>query len=168
MRRVHRTDDDIDDMDRLRESSVVEERDVERHWAFGVSDIFSLAAGLFFAVIGIIALIDLGFDDFPSEATTEVLGLAHTQIIAIASIVLGLLFLAGVGGYGRSMTMFASAVAVVVGIVVLATREEFDPEFVTNEAYGWTALVIGLVVMIAAIVVPSMTSHRGRVVDRTV
>jgi len=167
MRRVHRTDD-MDDIDRLRETSEVrEDRAMERRWAFGISDVFSLAAGLFFMVIGVIALIELGFDDFPSEATTEVMGLLHTQIMAIASIVLGLLFLAGVGGFGRSVTVFASAVSVVAGIVVLATREEFDPEFATNEAWGWTALIIGLVVMLVAIAVPAMSSQRGRVIDTT-
>jgi len=153
--------------DRVREGRVQQDWVTERRWAMDASDVLALLAGLFFAVVGIIALVNLGFDDFPSEATTEVMGMVHTHIWAIVSIVLGLFFLAGVGGRGRSMTTFAGALAVVVGIVVVAAYEQLDPVIATNTTYGWVTLVAGAVVLLAAIAVPTVESHRrDRVVDR--
>lgn len=143
------------------------DRSTERRWAFDVSDLIALLAGLFYLVVGLIALIDLGFSDFPSEATAEVAGLAHTQIWGIVSIVIGLLLLAGAGGHGRSMTTFAGAVLLVIGIVVVAALDDLDETMTTNSAYGWTAIVIGAIVLLAAIAVPTVASRSERVIDRT-
>jgi hypothetical protein len=141
------------------------DRQVERRWALDASDVISLLAGLLFGVIGLLALVDLGFSDFPSEATTEVLGLTQTQLWGIASIVLGLLLIAGCGSIGRSATIFAGALTLVVGIVVVAAWDRLDAVIATDQAYGWLAIVVGAVVLIAAIAVPSVASRHDRVVD---
>lgn len=140
------------------------DRVAERRWAFDASDVVTLLVGLFFTIMGVIALINLGFDDFPSEATTEVFGLVHTHIWAIVSIVLGLIALGAVGSIGRSGSTFAGALLLVVGIVVIAARENFDAVMATNSAYGWTAAILGVVVLLAAIAVPSV-ARADRVVE---
>lgn len=141
------------------------DRQVERRWALDASDVISLLAGLLFGVIGLLALVDLGFGDFPSDATTEVLGLTQTQLWGIASIVLGLLLIAGSGSIGRSATIFAGALTLVVGIVVVAAWDRLDPMIATDQAYGWLAILVGAVVLLAAIVIPSTASRHDRVVD---
>ncbi len=143
------------------------DRSTERRWAFDASDIVALLVGLFYLVIGLIALIDLRFDDFPSEATAEVAGLVHTQIWGIVSIVLGVLLLAGAGGHGRSTTTFAVALLLVVGIVVVAALDDLDETMATNSAYGWTAIVLGVIVLLAAIAVPTVARRSERVIDHT-
>lgn len=147
--------------------TVAEDRRTERRWAMDASDVLALLAGIFFTVVGVIALINLGFDGFPSEDQTEVAGLAHTHVWALASIVLGLFFLAGAGSWGRSTTTFASALTLVVGIVVIAANDRLDEVVATNTAYGWTAVIIGAVVLVAAIAAPTVEHRRsGRMVGR--
>lgn len=141
------------------------DRQTERRWALDASDVISLLAGLVFVVIGLLALIDLGFDDFPSEVVTDVAGLAHTQLVGIASIALGLLLIAGSGSIGRSVTIFAGALTLVIGIVVVAAFDELDATMATDKAYGWLAVLVGGVVLIAAIAIPSVATSSDRVVD---
>lgn len=141
------------------------DRQTERRWALDASDIIALLAGLLFLVMGLLALVELGFTDFPSEEVTDVMGLAHTQLVGIVGIVLGLLLLAGVGSVGRSVTIFAGALTLVVGIVVVAASEELDATLATEEAYGWLAVVVGAIVLLAAIAIPSIATRHERVVD---
>lgn len=141
------------------------DREIERRWALDASDVVSLVAGLLFGVMGLIALVELGFSDFPSEATTDVFGLTHTQLWGIADILLGLLLIAGSGAIGRGTTIFAGAVTLVVGIVVVAALEELDPTLTTENGYGWLAIIVGLVVLVAAIAVPTVAARRDRVVE---
>lgn len=138
---------------------------VERRWALDASDVISLLAGLLFVVMGLLALIDVGFADFPSEATAEVFGIAQTQLVGIVSIVLGLLMIAGSGSIGRSTTIFAGAITLVVGIVVVAAYDQLDATLATEKAYGWLAILVGIVVLVAAIAIPSVASRHERVVD---
>lgn len=140
----------------------------ERRWAFDASDVVSLLAGLLYLVMGLLVLIELGLADFPTEETTDVFGLAQTQIWGCIGIGLGLLLLAGAGGYGRSITTFAGALLVVMGIVVVAALEELDATMATEEAYGWLAIAVGVLVLLVAIAVPTVAArHRERVVDDT-
>lgn len=147
------------------ESAYRSDRVTERRWAFDASHVVALLAGLFYVVIGILALIDLGFSDFPSEATTEVAGLVHTQLWGAVGIVMGLLLLAGAGSIGRGVTTFAAALLVVVGIVVVAAVDDLDATLATDTAYGWTAVVIGVITLLAAIATPSVATRSDRVID---
>lgn len=144
------------------------DRATERRWAFDASDVVSLLAGLLYVVMGLLVLIDLGFSDFPREATTEVFGLGQTQLWGAIGIGIGLLLLAGAGGYGRSLTTFAGALLVVGGIVVVAALDELDAMLATEEAYGWFAIVTGAIVLLAAIAVPTVRSREERTVDEGV
>jgi hypothetical protein len=141
------------------------DREIERRWALDASDVISLLAGLLFGVMGLLALVKLGFSDFPSEATTDVLGLTHTQLWGLADIVLGLLLIAGCGSIGRTTTIFAGAVTLVVGIVVVAAWDQLDATMATEQGYGWLAILVGVVVLVAAIAVPTTASRRDVVVD---
>jgi hypothetical protein len=141
------------------------DRQTERRWALDASDVISLLAGLLFVVMGLLALVEIGFDDFPSEVVTDVFGLAHTQLVGIVSIALGLLLIAGCGSIGRSVTIFAGALTLVVGIVVVAAADELDATLATEEGYGWLAVVVGAIVLVAAIAIPSVATRHDRVVD---
>ncbi|HEX4868801.1 MAG TPA: hypothetical protein VFV32_14415 [Acidimicrobiales bacterium] len=141
--------------------------ELDRRWAVDASGLMALVAGGIFLVVGAIALVDLGTGDFPSPVRAEVLGLGLTQIWAIGSIVLGLLFLGGVGGYGRSLITLAGAVAVVAGIVAISAHDRLDPTLAASTSYGWTTLVVGGVVLLGAIAVPTGdTQRRESVVER--
>lgn len=141
------------------------DRQTERRWALDASDVISLLAGLAFVVMGLLALVELGFDEFPSEVVTDVFGLAHTQLVGIASIALGLLLIAGCGSIGRSVTIFAGALTLVIGIVVVAAYDELDATMAADKAYGWLAVLAGAVVLIAAIAIPSVATRSDRVDD---
>ncbi len=141
------------------------DRATERRWALDGSDVIALLGGLVFVVMGLLALVDLGFADFPSQVTSDVFGMAQTQIGAIVAIGLGLLLLAGSGSIGRSTTIFAGALTLVVGIVVVAAHDQLDASMTTDKSYGWFAILIGAVVLIAAIAIPSVATRSDRVVD---
>ncbi|MEO7428631.1 MAG: hypothetical protein ABIY48_04525 [Acidimicrobiales bacterium] len=151
--------------DVVRNDVVRRDRATERRWALDASDVISLLGGLVFVVMGLLALVDLGFKEFPSEVTSDVFGLAQTQIVGIVSIVLGLLMIAGSGAIGRSTTIFAGALTLVAGIVVVAAHDQLDATMATDKSYGWFALLIGAVVLIAAIAIPSVATRSDRVVD---
>jgi UDP-N-acetylmuramyl pentapeptide phosphotransferase/UDP-N-acetylglucosamine-1-phosphate transferase len=140
----------------------------ERRWAFDASDVISLLAGLFYVVMGVLVLIEVGVSDFPSEETTQVFELTQTQIWGGIGIAIGLMLLAGAGTYGRSLTTFAGALLVVGGIVVVAALDELDATMATEETYGWVAIVAGALTLIAAIASPVVATRRERVVDDTV
>lgn len=140
------------------------DRATERRWAMDGSGVVSLIAGLLYGVMGLLVLLDLGISDFPSEATTEVMGFTQTQLWGCIGIGLGLLLLAGAGGFGRGITTFAGALLVVMGIVVVAAMEDLDATMATEEAFGWFHIVSGVIVLLAAIAIPSI-ARRDRVVD---
>jgi hypothetical protein len=138
----------------------------ERRWALDAADVVSLVAGLIVGVIGLLALVELGFSDFPSEATTEVAGMGMTQLWAIASIVLGLLLVAGCGSVGRSTMTFAGAITLVAGIVIIAAGEDLDATMLAESSYGWLLAIIGAVVLVAAIAIPTVAHRHDRVVEQ--
>lgn len=142
-----------------------DQQTTDRRWALDASDVVSLLAGLALIVMGLIALVELGFANFPSEVTTDVAGMAQTQIVALVTIGLGLLLLAGCGSIGRGVTIFAGALTLVVGIVVVAAFDQLDATMRTDRGYGWMAILVGAVVLVAAIAIPSVATSHERVVD---
>lgn len=140
------------------------DRATERSWAMDGSGVVSLLAGLLYGVMGLLVLLDLGLSDFPSEATTEMMGFTQTQLWGCIGIGIGLLLLAGAAGYGRGITTFAGALMVVMGVVVVAALEDLDATMATEEAFGWFHLISGVVVLLAAILIPTV-ARRDRVID---
>lgn len=138
----------------------------ERRWALDASDVMSLIAGLIVGIIGLLAVVELGFSDFPSEATTEVAGFSMTQLWGLVSIVLGLILIAGSGSFGRSVSIFGGALALVAGIVVIAASEDLDATMAAESSYGWMLAVVGAVVLVAAIAIPSVAHRHDRVVEQ--
>lgn len=128
------------------------------------SGVISLIAGLVYGVMGLLVLLDLGLSDYPSEAIVEVMGFTQTQLWGSIAIGMGLLLLAGAAGYGRSITIFAGALLVVMGIVIVAALEDLDATLATEEAFGWFHIVSGAIVLLAAIAIPTV-ARRDRVVD---
>lgn len=138
----------------------------ERRWALDASDVVSLIAGLIVGVIGLLAIVELGFSDFPSEATADVAGFSMTQVWGLISIVLGLLLIAGSGSVGRSVMTFAGAITLVAGIVIIAAGEELDATMAAESSYGWLLAIVGAVVLVAAIAIPTVAHRRDRVVEQ--
>lgn len=138
----------------------------ERRWALDASDVVSLIAGLIVAVIGLLAIVELGFSDFPSEEATEVAGFSMTQVWGLLSIVLGVLLMAGAGSVGRSVTIFGGALTLVAGIVIIAASEDLDATMAAESSYGWLLAIIGAVVLVAAIAIPSVAHRHDRVVEQ--
>lgn len=145
-------------------STVRLDRATERSWAMDGSGVISLIAGLVYGVMGLLVLLDLGLSGFPSEATAEVMSFTQTQLWGCIGIGIGLLLLAGAAGYGRSITTFAGALMVVMGIVVVAALDDLDATLATEEAFGWFHIVSGAIVLLAAIAIPTV-ARRDRVVD---
>ena len=138
--------------------------DRERSWSMDGSGVVSLVAGLLYAVIGLLVLLNIGLSDFPSEETTQVMGFTQTQLWGCIGIGIGLILLAGAAGYSRGTTMFGGALLVVMGIVIVASIEDLDATMATEEAFGWFHIVTGVIVLLAAIAIPTVF-RRDRVVD---
>ena len=82
----------------------------ERHWQFAPGQIVSLAAGLGFLIVGIVALLRAGIGDDLATPVVEVLGFTHTAWLGLAEIGVGLFLIAAGTDYrGRAVSVFIGA-----------------------------------------------------------
>jgi len=140
------------------------DREVESHSAFDASSILALLAGLFYAVFGLLVLLDTGLSGFPDEPMNEVFGFTQSPLLGAINIGVGLLLIISAAVWGRGLMMFTSAAMVVGGIVLVAARDDLPASLMTETSYGWLGLGIGAVLLLAALLLPSVAAHR-RVVD---
>jgi hypothetical protein len=137
------------------------------------AQIVGLAAGIFFAVLGVAAVARTGFATghvYTPHAT--VWSFPHTPLFAVCEIGFGVLLVLAsvVPGGARSLMGLLGAIGVGFGLVLLAgdTPTRLRHWLAATHRTGWLYLVVGAVVLLAAIVSPvfvSGTRRRVRHVD---
>jgi hypothetical protein len=120
---------------------------------------------LFYAILGALVLIDLRLTDFPSTATTDFFGPTQTQLWGTIDLGVGALLIIGAATWGRGLTTVLAAALVVGGVVVVAALDQLPDRLRTESAYGWLAIVVGVVLLVVAMVVPSVAGTRRRVTN---
>ena len=127
-------------------------------------------AGLFMTVLGGVAIARLLPADSFTGDTTTVMGMGFTIVMAVITLLLGLVFLAGAGrpSEGRAGLISLGVALLAFGIVIFIEPDALGGALGVNEASGLVYAIIGLVAAIAGIASPTLLSRRAveeRVVD---
>ena len=129
----------------------------------GVAHILGLIAGIYFTVLGIAALSSTGFD--PDHIYTPhhmVWQFPHSPLLALIEISFGvLLILASVLG-ATSLLAFLGAISLAFGIVIVtdASPDRLNRWLAVTHRSGWLYLIVGAVLLLAALVTPWLTPAR--------
>ena len=124
---------------------------------------FTAIGGIILLVIGLIAVAKTGIHSPLDQPIVKVAGMTHTPLLGIIGAVAGLLLLAssvtGSDAGARSSGIFFGVLLGVAGVVAIATPESFH-SLALQSSYGWMALIIGAVVVIANLLLPTITAKR--------
>jgi len=149
--------------------TVVEERPTmaARTPTWSPAQIIGLAAGIFFAVLGVAAVARTGFDTGHVYTPHAVVwSFPHTPLFALCEIGFGVLLVLAsvVPGGARSLMGLLGAIGVAFGLVLLAgnTPARLHHWLAVTHRTGWLYLAVGAVVLLAAIVSPVFVSGTRR------
>jgi len=137
---------------RERDRSMTIER---RPWS--PAQLVAIIGGVIFLVLGGIALARSGVGGSSITSThVHVAGSVQTQLMAYLELVFGALLLAAgsIPGAGRGGMTFLGLVSLVFGIIVVAQPSSFEPRLGIGSGYGVFLIVVGVVLVVAAIVSP--------------
>ena len=135
-------------------------RTTERFRTVAPGQIVSLVVGAAFIVVGVIAIVRAELDGSLADPVVEVLGYTHTAWLGIAEVAVGvILLLAGSTVAGRSLSCPHRALIAIAGALVLAIPEDLPEELGLEEGFGWPLLISGIVVAVAAMLMPAWRSH---------
>jgi len=131
------------------------------------AQIIGLAAGIFFAVLGVAAVARTGFDTAHIYTPHAVVwSFPHTPLFALCEIAFGVLLILAsvVPGGMRALMGLLGAIAVAFGLVLLAgdTPARLQHWLAVTHRTGWLYVIVGAVVLLAAIVSPVFVSGTRR------
>ena len=143
---------------------VVEDRAVAAH-PWNPAQIVAILVGAGFVILGIAALARTGIPtEHIHDPQEEVLGFRHSPLLGIIEIGFGaLLIMAGVvAGALRSLIAFLGVVSAVFGVLLLVdvAPERLHRWLGVGDPYGWMALIVGVVLLLAAFFSPDVASGR--------
>jgi hypothetical protein len=153
-----------------REASYVDEGDVydERRttrtadgYNAAVRTVAALAGGVA-TVIGVVALIRIDWNDGLSSFPTDVAGMAFTPVVAIVTVLLGLVALAAGAAADRTSKLVVGALLACLGLGILIagdSRSSIDVE----AGHGWLALIVGAVLIAAGLMLRNVWESRRSV-----
>lgn len=118
------------------------------------AQMIALAGGIFFVVLGGIALARGGLQDLLTHVSVG--GFHHTSLLGLVELTVGLLMLAmgAIPGTDRSGMIFMGSLLLAFGIVVGVQGESFHAVLGTHSNNGWLYVLVGTVLLIAALVAP--------------
>lgn len=133
----------------------------ERSWTFAPGQLISLAIGVGFVALGLVAMVRAGIDDTFADPVVDVLGFSHTAWLGLAEVGLGvLLVLAGTGAWGRPLSVLLGAGMVIAGVLVVAEPGGMPDELGLEKDFGWVLIAAGAIVALASMALPVWRKHR--------
>ena len=152
--------------DPYREDSVVETRP-SRHWS--PAQFVSLIVGIAAVVFGAVALAKTGIHgDSLRSPHREIWSFHHTPLLAVAEIGFGvLLILSSVSaGFSRAFMALLGVLAVAFGVVIVvdAWPARMHRWFGVHDRNGWLFLVAGGVIVLAGLLLPTVSRPETRYV----
>jgi len=119
------------------------------------AQVVSVIGGLVLIAFGIFAVARTGLSGPLSTPQAQVLGLQHTAAIGLIEIAVGaVLVLCGLSPALRGLSALIGVGLVVIGIIILAGSAHFLARLHTDAALGWVGIIVGGVVLLAALIVP--------------
>lgn len=148
--------------DLLRDRSF-DRTEVNRRVAQGIGQLMLLGIGITLLVFGGLTLSQTGFDLGPEAAHSSVAGLHHTALMAFIDLGLGLVLLSA--GARRRLdwgsVRLLGGISLAFGVVLLAEPAVLHSWLGTHAASGWLFMIIGALMLVAAIVHPMVLGHEG-------
>lgn len=111
-------------------------------------------AGLVLLVMGLIAIVRGGFDGPMSLPVVQVLGFTHTTTLGLIEIGIGLALLLSAATRSRSGEVFFGAVLGIAGFVGAVQTQSFKRTLALESSMAWLAVVVGVIVVLAAMMLP--------------
>lgn len=130
-----------------------------RFWEFDAAAVVTSLAGMALLMVGLIAVTRAGFDGGVQENVVDVLGFSHTALLGIIGVCAGALLLIAGATKSREGAIFLSIVIAIAACVGAIQAESFQRQLAIEEAFGWTVVVLAVVVLLANLLVPSVRSR---------
>lgn len=126
----------------------------------GPGQILAIIVGVFFLILGGLALARTGIEDLTAETT--VANIPHTGLLGVIEIGFGaLLIMAGAAGAaGRGLMAFLGALALAWGVVVVVQPDILSELLAMEQINGWIYLIAGGVIIIGGLFIPTYVSRR--------
>lgn len=127
----------------------------------------ALVFGVFYGVMGIVGFIRAGFESPWSTPEVTVGWLTHTAWLAFGHVALALMLAAAASSAttDRSGITFVGSLLTVAGLVVVIEPTAFESVLATSFDHGVTWLVTGLVLLAAALLVPTFRREETVITD---
>lgn len=132
--------------------------------AFALDSIVAAAAGVVVLVVGLLAVVRAGLDGSMKEPIVDVAGFTHTAVLGGIEIVVGLGLLIAGAARSRGACAFWGVVLGIAGFVGGVQSESFDEALALESSMAWIAMIVGIVVLAAAMLLPRRT-HTSSTVD---
>ncbi len=129
-------------------------------------DTFVVAAiGLAILTTGLIAITRGGFDGPMADPVVEVLGFKHTTTLGLLEIGFGACILLSAFAASRRAEVFFGIVLAVAGFVGSVQAESFQESLALESAMANLAVVAGIIVVLAALLLPRTSTNTTKIVQ---
>lgn len=120
-------------------------------------------AGLFFTIIGLLAVTRAGFDGSMDDPVIDVLGFTHTVRLGLIEAVIGVCLLISAAATSRSGAVFFGLVLGIGGAVGAMQTSSFERSLALESGLAWIAVVAAIIVVAVSLLVPRMVTQSERV-----
>ena len=137
-------------------SSAPGRSEINRRVGQGLGQLMCLGIGILLLVVGGLTLSQIGFEVGSDAARAAVAGLRHTALMAVIDLGVGLvLVLAGARSrLDWGAVRLLGGISLAFGVVLLSEPPVLDSWLGADAASGWLFVVIGSVMLVAAILHP--------------
>lgn len=144
-----------------REIGRVEQTSVARH-PWSPAQYVAGIVGLFMTVVGGVAIARLPTESLTGE-TTVVIGMGFTIVMAVITLLLGVVFLGGAGRptQARSGMISLGVALLALGIVIFIEPDALGGALGVTQTSGVVYSIVGLVAAIAGIASPTVVTRRA-------
>jgi hypothetical protein len=125
--------------------------------------VIAALVGLVLLVIGLIAIVRGGFSGPMSDPVVNVLGFTHTTTLGLIEIGLGVCLLVSGTTRSRAGAMFFGGVLGVAGFVGAVQTKSFHTALALESSMTWLAVVAGVVVVLAALLLPRFATRSSTI-----
>jgi hypothetical protein len=119
--------------------------------------------GLALLLLGLIASIRGGFSGPMSLPVIKVLGLTHTTTLGLIEVAVGLVLMVAAGMRSRGGELFGGLLLGIGGFVGLVQHRSFVRTLALENSLAWAALLGGVVVVLAALLLPRFSRQSSSV-----
>lgn len=131
-------------------------------WNSAVRVLALVAAGVA-VVMGVVALLRVDWNIGLDAPPVDVLGVAFTPWVAIATVAVGLVALAAAAAPDRGSKFVVGAILVCAGVGILAASDANRADLNLERAHGWLALAVGAALVLAGLLLRNSWTTRRRV-----